>query len=113
MSEGLTMRHPALRCCCCGEDAGRFVQHWNRDTGYGICRPCVEDEIRRGTSAQEIRTLYGIEGRNYAAPATEAGPGPAPGTPGSVLPPCPHGRGLACRICYQRYHTLTPPRTTL
>jgi hypothetical protein len=29
-----------------------------------------------------------------------AGPGPAPGTPGSSLPGCPHGRGLACVVCY-------------
>lgn len=29
-----------------------------------------------------------------------AGPGPAPGAPGSSLPACQHGRGLACTICY-------------
>lgn len=30
----------------------------------------------------------------------KGGPGPAPGMPGSSLPGCPHGRGLACSLCY-------------
>ena len=31
---------------------------------------------------------------------SKAGPGPAPGTPGSALPGCHHGRGLSCPTCY-------------
>jgi hypothetical protein len=55
----------ALVCCCCGNGAGRWRQHWNRDTGYGICMACIELERRRGMSAEEIRSNYGTEGINY------------------------------------------------
>lgn len=55
-----------LECCCCGEDAGRFAQWWNRDKGYGMCRRCVDSQIARGTPADEIQDLYGVEGINYA-----------------------------------------------
>lgn len=54
-------------CCCCGGGAGRFEQHWNRDTGYGICRDCADDEIKRGTSPANMVELYGIPGKHYAA----------------------------------------------
>ena len=30
-----------LTCCCCGEHAGTFEQWHNRDTGWGVCRPCA------------------------------------------------------------------------
>jgi len=56
-----------LICCICGADAGRFVQHPGRDTGFGICRGCADGEIRRGTDPQEMLDLYGAEGVNYAA----------------------------------------------
>lgn len=58
-----------LECCCCGGDAGRFHQHWNRDTGYGICARCVAAARARGESADEILDLYGVEGVNFEAPA--------------------------------------------
>lgn len=58
------IRH--LTCCVCGDYAGRWHQHWNRDTGYGICRKCVDWLIKRGESADEILDLYGREGINYA-----------------------------------------------
>lgn len=58
-----------LECCCCGGFAGHWEQWWNRDDGYGICRSCVDWQISRGTSAEEIRDLYGEEGRHYAPPA--------------------------------------------
>jgi len=64
----------SLECCVCGNGAGRFKQHWNRDDGYGICRSCVEWLVReRNTSAEEIRDLYGIEGVNYAGPPETGG----------------------------------------
>lgn len=58
-----------LTCCCCGGDAGRFDQHWNRDTGYGICAKCIA-WLRSGNreSEEEIRQNYGKEGVNFAAP---------------------------------------------
>lgn len=56
----------SLECCCCGGNAGRFVQHYNRDTGYGLCPECV-DYCHRGTSDDEFEDLYGIAGIHYAA----------------------------------------------
>lgn len=56
-----------LGCCVCGEYAGRFQQHWNRDTGFGVCRSCIDWLLSRGTSAEEITSLYGVEGVNYAS----------------------------------------------
>lgn len=68
MEDG-TLRH--LTCCVCGDGAGRFKQHWNRDTGYGIDAKCVKWLRERGTSEDEIKDLYGIEGVNFAAPTPE------------------------------------------
>lgn len=61
----MTARPRYLRCCVCGSDAGKFAQHWNRDTGYGVCRKCVDWEISRGCDADEIKSLYGVAGVNY------------------------------------------------
>lgn len=54
-------------CSCCGSDAGRYEQHANRDTGFGICRRCVDWLIGRGMTAAELLNLYGVEGVHYAA----------------------------------------------
>ena len=56
-----------MTCCVCGAYSGHFQQHWNRDTGFGICRDCVEWLKGRGTTLDEIKNLYGVEGINYAA----------------------------------------------
>lgn len=64
------MAYRFLECCICGEYAGQFRQHWNRDIGFGICRRCVDDEIKRGISATEMLSLYGEEGINYSAKVT-------------------------------------------
>lgn len=58
-----------LGCCCCGGDGGYFEQHWNRDTGYGICARCVAWQRSRGTTEAEIADLYGREGVNFPAVA--------------------------------------------
>lgn len=55
-----------MTCAVCGSDAGRWHQHWNRDTGYGACRKCVAWVRARG---ENIESLYGIEGVNFAAPS--------------------------------------------
>lgn len=57
-----------LVCAVCGEDAGRFAQHWNRDIGFGICRTCVVSLRKGGETESEIRLNYGVEGVNYAGP---------------------------------------------
>lgn len=62
----MTTRH--LMCCVCGADAGRFQQHWNRDTGWGICAKCVAWVAARGETPEQIRDYYGVAGVNYAAP---------------------------------------------
>ncbi len=54
-----------MSCCVCGGDAGRWHQHWNRDTGYGICAPCVTYCKSLGDTDAEIADLYGIEGENW------------------------------------------------
>jgi hypothetical protein len=58
-----------MTCCVCGDDAGTFKQHWNRDTGYGICAPCIVFVRDRGASENEIADFYGIAGVNYASVA--------------------------------------------
>lgn len=55
----------SMECCCCGGYAGRWNQHWNRDTGYGVCPSCVEWMKAKGTSDAEIADLYGKEGVNW------------------------------------------------
>lgn len=57
-----------LTCCCCGAPAGTWEQHWNRDTGFGICTTCVQDQLDRGEYREEINSLYGIEGTNWGKP---------------------------------------------
>lgn len=62
-----------LTCCCCGNDAGRWEQWWNRDTGYGLCAPCGA-WIGAKETPEEMNRLYGLEGvhRPYAAQAVLA-----------------------------------------
>lgn len=60
-----TPRRTRLKCCCCGGDAGYWVQHPNRDKGYGICVPCVT-WIKRGSATDEaIQEAYGKRGINW------------------------------------------------
>jgi hypothetical protein len=54
-----------LTCACCGGDAGRWQQWWNRDHGYGVCARCVDWMARRNTPRFEIEELYGVEGVNW------------------------------------------------
>ena len=54
-----------LRCCVCGAPAGKWQQHWNQDTGYGICRESADKLIEKGCSEEEMRFRYGTEGVNY------------------------------------------------
>ena len=53
-----------LTCCCCGGDAGRWHQHWNRDTGFGICRRCAGQQAAEITP-EEMASLYGAAGVNF------------------------------------------------
>jgi hypothetical protein len=52
-------------CNCCGEYAGKWKQHWNRDTGYGMCADCIAMVRSRGMDEAEILDLYGREGVNW------------------------------------------------
>lgn len=64
-----------LTCTCCGGDAGRWQQHWNQDTGYGLCPGCRDWIWNRGTKDRdEFERTYGKPGTNYAP--WPAGPGP-------------------------------------
>ena len=31
-----------LRCACCGDDAGKFIQWHNQDDGFGLCARCAD-----------------------------------------------------------------------
>lgn len=53
-----------LTCCICGDYAGRWEQHHNRDDGYGICGNCAPEEAARLPDDQ-MRSLYGVRGVNY------------------------------------------------
>lgn len=57
-----TIHH--MTCCVCGAYAGRWEQHWNRDTGYGICKSCAVEQRKRETP-EEHASLYGLPGVNY------------------------------------------------
>lgn len=61
----MTARH--MTCCVCGADAGHWQQHWNRDTGYGICAPCAATQAGR-EKPEEMTRLYGQPGVNFEAP---------------------------------------------
>lgn len=53
-----------LICCCCGNEThGR--QWWNRDTGYGLCVPCVE-WLKDKEDEETMRLNYGEKGIHYA-----------------------------------------------
>lgn len=54
-----------LTCCCCGDDAGKYQQWYNRDTGYGICPPCIDWLRNEGVTEESIFDLYGKEGINF------------------------------------------------
>lgn len=54
-------------CCVCGTYAGKWLQHWNRDTGYGICPRCVAEEAGRCTP-DDLQDLYGKPGVHYDQP---------------------------------------------
>ncbi|WP_408953158.1 hypothetical protein [Lysobacter sp. Hz 25] len=54
-----------LQCACCGNYAGRWEQHWNQDTGYGVCASCVEWISSRGETVESIVQTYGSEGVNW------------------------------------------------
>jgi hypothetical protein len=61
-----------LTCSCCGEDAGRWHQHWNMDTGFGACVRCITSMRGRETEA-EIHSRYGIDGINWGMNITAFG----------------------------------------
>jgi hypothetical protein len=64
-------RKRMLECCVCGSSAGRWQQHYNRDTGYGVCRDCIEwTRKSKHYDPDQEKQNYGIEGVNFA-PAME------------------------------------------
>ena len=52
-------RRRHLTCTCCGSSAGNFEQFWNQDNGYGMCGDCIDWELDRGTSQDELKLRYG------------------------------------------------------
>lgn len=59
-----------LTCTCCGSSAGRWLQHWNQDTGYGLCAGCrdwIWERDHNGTTRAEFERTYGKPGVNFPA----------------------------------------------
>jgi hypothetical protein len=57
-----------LRCAVCGQDAGRWHQFHNQDTGWGICRRCVDwikNDRQHPIEVDEFERTYGKPGVNY------------------------------------------------
>lgn len=52
-----------LICCCCGATT-RGRQHWNRDTGFGLCARCAKWIPEKWPDTDMVRT-YGTPGVHY------------------------------------------------
>ena len=55
-------------CSCCGGDAGKWLQWHNRDTGWGMCRNCIDWLVQRDArdgTPEAIHELYGIPGVHH------------------------------------------------
>lgn len=70
ISQSDTNRTHALACSVCGANAGRWLQHSNRDTGWGLCRKCADwlESPTRGrhvSTPEEMQDLYGLPGLHY------------------------------------------------
>lgn len=64
-----------LTCGCCGE-AALGKQHWNQDTGFGLCARCVPVIANNPRAGEEELRGYGTAGVNYAKPLShECQPG--------------------------------------
>lgn len=59
-------------CSSCSDDAGRFFQWWNRDTGFGICPRCAREQHRK-LSAEEFESYYGKSGTHLTFDDLEEG----------------------------------------
>ncbi len=57
-----------LICGCCGERAPALKQHWNQDTGYGLCPRCVPFILNNPRAGLEELKGYGTPGYNFAIP---------------------------------------------
>lgn len=64
--QGVAIR--LMKCSVCGGNAGKHAQHWNRDTGWGLCTGCCEWLVGRRTGPEEMKDLYGEPGLNYTPP---------------------------------------------
>lgn len=54
------------QCACCAGNAGRWAQHYNRDTGYGVCTPCY-DLMLSGTWGRDLQRMSLRERLDYLA----------------------------------------------
>ena len=67
------MKKWLLTCACCGGCAGKFVQWFNQDTGFGLCANCRDWMLapRDGKPPREttesVREMFGLPGVHYAA----------------------------------------------
>jgi len=65
------LRTVRLSCCCCG-NGFRGRQHWNQDTGHGLCDSCVDwIQGRKGYEPDDFKRTYGLPGVHYKLTADE------------------------------------------
>lgn len=55
-----------LDCAVCAQYAGKWHQHFNRDTGHGLCAKC-RDDLSKTETPEHMRMRYGVAGVNYEA----------------------------------------------
>lgn len=75
-------RVSTLTCGCCGERA-RGRQHWNHDTGFGLCAKCVYHFLEGGERLTDELAGYGKMGHNFAMPIAPDNVGKIP--PGTLV----------------------------
>ena len=63
------MTKRGMTCTCCGDDAGRWEQHWNQDNGFSVCPKCLEWITgRENLTPADSLTRYGTPQINHGGP---------------------------------------------
>ncbi len=66
VDEGEERAKPVRRLVCCVCGAATRGRRWrNRDTGFGICDPCVAWVRGRGQTDAGVLSYYGVAGVHY------------------------------------------------
>jgi len=61
----MSKRPRHITCGCCAQPAGYYQQFWNQDNGFGMCGECIDWEISRGATVEDIMRRYGEPGVHF------------------------------------------------